>query len=184
MSRCRRSWISHLRTALAQEGIETVRTRPCLPARSTIAQRPSRLRHVSKLRPPPNSPLRNPHPNSTRSLRPFFLVGAGAARNCWACADSQAGGSGNAADGGEIGRALGPLHGNLKHWEYHPDRAGKEAHTSPVLYFFESDDSHTWEFVALMPFRCCYLDWLYFTGIRTDRLAFPVAVALIPVTAR
>ena len=35
--------------ALAQDGIGTVRTRPCLPTRSTIAQRPSRWAMASKL---------------------------------------------------------------------------------------------------------------------------------------
>ena len=183
MSRCRRSWISHQgqpwpRRASRQCG----RGPACRRGRRSPSGPRACATSANSAPPTPLSATRTPTAPDRSGL--FSSSGRGRQGTAGLVRTPKRVGSGNAADGGEIGQALGPLHANLKHWEYHPDRAGKEAHTSPVLYFFESDDSHTWEFVAVMPFRCCYLDWLYFTGIRTDRLAFPVAVAPIPVTAR
>ena len=70
------------RASLAHDGIGTVRTRPCLPTRSTIAQRPSRCA-TSGNSSPASSPLRSPHPtsspNNTRFLSPFVVSGSGSA---------------------------------------------------------------------------------------------------------
>ena len=76
------------RASLAQDGIGTVRTRPCLPTRSTIAQRPSRCA-TSGNSSPASSPLRSPHPTNspskTRSRRPLIVSGSGSASSRWAC---------------------------------------------------------------------------------------------------
>ena len=96
---------------LAQDGIGTVRTRPCLPTRSTIAQRPSRCATSSKSS-PASSPRRSPHPTSnpskTRSRRPFRRCRVGGGEEPLgllegqpvAGPDSRAAGAGDAADGG------------------------------------------------------------------------------------
>ena len=86
-------------------------TRPCLPTRSTIAQRPSRCA-TSANSSPANSPLRNPHPTSnpskTRSPQPFcrFRIRLGqqplGLGECQPVAgpDAGAAGAGDAADPG------------------------------------------------------------------------------------
>ena len=65
-----------------------VHTPPCLPTRSTIAQRPSRCA-TSGNSSPASSPLRSPHPTNspskTRSRRPLIVSGSGSASSRWAC---------------------------------------------------------------------------------------------------
>ena len=67
-----------------QRGIGTVRTRPCLPNRSTMHQRPSNCRRCAKVR-AAASDRRRPHPMRTasmaRSRRSLRVVTSGALRS-------------------------------------------------------------------------------------------------------
>jgi hypothetical protein len=74
--------------SITQCGTGTVRTRPCLPNRSTMHQRSSSCRRCSKVR-AAASDRRRPQPKRTarmaRSRSPFKVVTSGAPRRTCAC---------------------------------------------------------------------------------------------------
>jgi hypothetical protein len=74
------AWIA----TFTQVGIGTVRTRACLPTRSTMHQRPSRC-WICPSMSAATSERRSPHPSTTariaRSRRPFTVEGSGVFRS-------------------------------------------------------------------------------------------------------